>query len=96
MTVRLRDCAPVPHDLVQVDQAEKAEVAQCTGHGPWLHAWVSAVCGHALPPSVGATLVRLRFCEPVPHDLVQVDQAPKEPSTQSVAHGAALQLRVSA
>jgi hypothetical protein len=36
VTERLRDCAPVPHDLVQADQAEKAEVAQWTGHTPWL------------------------------------------------------------
>ena len=27
---RLRFCEPVPHDLVHVDQAENAEVAQCT------------------------------------------------------------------
>jgi hypothetical protein len=31
---RLRDCAPAPHDLVQVDHASKAEVAQWIGHGP--------------------------------------------------------------
>ena len=81
---------------MQAVQAPNADTAQCTGHGPWLHACVSAVCGHAAPPKRGATLARLRFCEPTPHDLVQVDQAPKEPSTQSTAHGAALQVRVSA
>jgi hypothetical protein len=80
--------------LVQAVQAPNADTAQCTGHGPWSQAWVSAVCGHAAPPKRGATLARLRFCEPTPHDLVQVDQAPKEPSTQSTAHGAALQVRV--
>ena len=86
----------MPHDLLQSDHLLKADTMQCTGHGPWSHAWVSAVCGHAAPPKVGGTLARLRFCEPTPHDLVQVDQAPKEPSTQSTAHGAALQVRVSA
>jgi hypothetical protein len=96
VTERLRDCMPEPHDLVQAVQAVKALVAQCTGHGPWLHAWVSAECGHAVPPKRGAVLARLRFCEPLLQEAVQVDQAPKEPSTQSTAHGAALQVRVSA
>ena len=57
---------------------------------------VSAECGHALPPKLGCTVARLRFCEPVPHDLVHVDQAPKVGTTQSTAHAAVLQLRVSA
>ena len=57
---------------------------------------VSPECGHTLPPSRGATFVRLRFCEPVPHDLVQVDHAPKRLTMQSVAQAASLQTRVSA
>jgi hypothetical protein len=28
--VRLRDCAPLPHDLVQPDQLENAVTEQCT------------------------------------------------------------------
>jgi len=76
MTVRLRDCAPVPHDLVHVDQPAltivslpgalcpdgswKLLTTQCTGHGPWLHVCVSAVCGHALPPKRGCVTLRLR------------------------------------
>jgi hypothetical protein len=94
--LRLRDCEPVPHDLVQVVQALKAEVAQWIGHGPWLHARVSALCGQAAPPNCGATLVRERLWTPVPHDLVQVVQALKAPTPQSTGHAAALQLRVSA
>ena len=96
MTVRLRLCEPVPHDLVHADQAEKAEVAQWTGHGPWLHTRVSAECGHALPPNVGSTVARLRFCEPVPHDFVHVDHAPNAGTAQSTAHDCSLQARVSA
>ena len=152
VTVRLRDCAPVPHDLVHVDQAPNADVAQWIGHGPWLHACVSAVwlqalppkvgsaittrlrdcvpaphdavqvdqtagnagstqsvgqawplqerascaCGQALPPSTGAAMARLRFCEPVPHDVLHAVQAENVPMTQSAAHGCALQPRVSA
>jgi hypothetical protein len=30
VTERLRFCAPVPHDLVQVVQAENADTEQCT------------------------------------------------------------------
>jgi len=45
---------------------------------------------------VGSVCARLRFCEPVPHDLVHVDQAPKPSVTQSVAHAAVLHARVSA
>jgi hypothetical protein len=44
---------------------------------------------------VGAVLERLRFCEPVPHDVVHVDQLPHDAMPQSVAHAAALQPRVS-
>jgi hypothetical protein len=87
VTERLRDCAPLPHDLVHVDQAPKAEVAQWIGHGPRLHACVSAVCGHATPPYFGATLVRLRDWKPLAHDVVQVDQPePQEPTPQLIGH----------
>ena len=95
MTERVRRCVPVPQDLVHVVQAPKADTAQCTGHGPWLHACVSAVCGHALPPLRGAVCVRVRCCEPAPHDVVHVDHAPNAPSTQSTAHACSLHARVS-
>jgi hypothetical protein len=86
VTERLRDCAPLPHDLVHVDQAPKAEVAQWIGHGPWSHACVSAVCGHTTPPYFGATLVRLRDWKPLAHDVVQVDQTLKVPTPQFTGH----------
>jgi hypothetical protein len=38
VTERLRDCAPVPHDLVQELQAPKAAVVQWIGHGLVAHA----------------------------------------------------------
>jgi hypothetical protein len=44
---------------------------------------------------VGSVWVRLRCCEPVPHDLVQVDQAAKTEVAQSVAQFSSLQERVS-
>jgi len=80
---RERDCWPVPQDLVQVVQALKALVMQCTGHGPWLQTWVSAVCGQAAPPFNGCTTRRERRCEPLPHDLVQVLQAVQPFTMQS-------------
>ena len=81
---------------MQAVQAPNADTAQCTGHGPWSQAWVSAVCGHAAPPKRGATLARLRFCEPAPHDLVQVDHGPNASGLQLTGHACVLQLRVSA
>ena len=96
MTERLRLCVPVPHDLVHVDHALKADVAQWTGQGPWLHGCVSAVCGQALPPCRGAVLTRLRDWKPAAHDVEHVDQALNETSTQSTGQLWALQARVSA
>jgi hypothetical protein len=93
---RLRCCEPVPHDLVQVDHAPKPGTEQSVAQAAALQARVSAECGHAAPPNIGAKLLRLRFCEPVPHDLVQVDHEWNEPIAQFTAHGAALQTRVSA
>jgi hypothetical protein len=60
-----------------------------------LHERASLACGQATPPNVGCVKVRLRFWLPTPHDLVQVVKADQRPMTQSVEHGAALQLRVS-
>ena len=97
MMERERDCAPVPHDLVHVDQAPNADVAQWIGHGPWLHACVSAVWLQGLPPLVGsAVMTRLRDCEPAPHEVLQVDQAEGNAgSMQSVGHACTLQSCVS-
>ena len=77
MLVRLRDVEPVPHDLVHVLQALNEPTTQFTAHKAVLQARVSAACGHTTPPFTASTRVRLRLCEPVPHDRVQVDQAPK-------------------
>ena len=93
---RLRCCEPVPHDLLHTVQALKAEVAQWTGHGPSVHACVSAVCAHALPPLSGAVLVRVRDWKPAPHDVEHEDQtAGNWPSTQSIGHACALHVRAS-
>jgi hypothetical protein len=86
VTLRLRDCAPVPHDLVQVDQAPNADVAQWTGHGPVLHACVSAACGHTAPPCCGCTKVRLRDWNAPPHDFGHIDQDDQALMPQSIGH----------
>jgi hypothetical protein len=98
VTVRLRDCVPLePQVLVHAVQALNADTAQCTGHGPWLHACVSAVCGHAAPPLAGGVeKERLRDFEPGPHDFVHADQANQLPGAQSTAHACALYMRISA
>ena len=96
MTLRDRDCEPVPHDLVHVVQALKADVSQWIGHGPSVHACVSLVCGHAAPPFTGATLVRERDCTPAAHVVEHTVQLLKPPTWQSTAHACALHERVSA
>ena len=50
MMERERDCAPVPHDLVHVDQALYSDTAQSTGQGEVLHMRLSSRYGHAYPP----------------------------------------------
>jgi hypothetical protein len=82
--VRLRFCVPPPHDLVHVDQALHVYLTQSSGHSCLLQSLASAGCGHAVPPFCGAIKVRLRDCAPVPHDLVQEDQADQSPTLQSV------------
>ena len=82
--------------MVHVVQAVKLPTWQSTAHACALHERVSAVCGQALPPTVGCTCVRERDCAPVPHDLVHVVQAPKVATWQSAGHVCALHARVSA
>jgi hypothetical protein len=94
--VRERLWLPVPHDLVHVVHAPNAGTTQSMGHMCELHMRVSALCGQAAPPTSGCVCERERLWLPVPHDLVQVVQAPKLPGTQSSGHAWALQLRVSA
>ena len=76
LKARVRVCVPVPHDLLQVENVPQSPMTvQSDAHVWSLQARVSSACGHTLPPFVGCVMVaRVRFCEPVPHDLVQVDQ----------------------
>ena len=47
VTLRDRDCAPLPHDLVHVVQALKADTTQCDAHECVLQARCSSRYGQA-------------------------------------------------
>lgn len=98
VTLRERDCAPVPHDFVHAVQGLNADVWQRTGHGPRLHTFVSAVCGHAAPPHTGCcNICRVRLCTPASHVLLQaLHTEGKTPALQSTAQQCVLHARVSA
>jgi hypothetical protein len=79
--VRERLWTPAAHVVLQALQVLKPRPPptwQSIGQAAALQARVSAVCGHAAPPKVGCTCVRERLWAPVPHDFVQVVQAPNE------------------
>ena len=93
--LRERFCEPVPHDLVQVVQAFQPLVTQSFGQLCKLHVLASRLCGQATQPKLGCTLVRVRDCEPLPHDMVHVVQALNWPTTQFTGQACWLQRRVS-
>ena len=73
VSARERDCAPPPHVLVQVLNAESAPTTQSTGHAWLLQSFMSRSTGQeVLPPCWGAMIGRVRDCEPLPHDLLHV------------------------
>jgi hypothetical protein len=84
VTVRLRDCAPAPHDLLHADHALNDETTQCSAHACSLQLRASRTFGHSTPPKLTSVMMlRVRSCEPLPHDAVHVDQALYSDSTQS-------------
>ena len=94
--VRTRSCVPPAHESEQAVNGVQVLMAQSTGQPCVLQVCVSVECGHAAPPALGPVCARLRDCEPVPHDLVHVDHAPKASLVQSAEHVCALHARVSA
>ena len=86
--MRAADCVPVPHDLVQAVQAEKAEKPPSTGQA-WALQLRDLVASPAqsAPPLNGTGLVQVRAadCVPVPHDFEQVAQALKLVHAPSIA-----------
>ena len=96
--VRVRDCEPVPHDLLHVEYAElHSDNTQSTGHACVLHVCTSVSSGQATPPCMLAvTTVRVRDCEPVPHVLLHVVyDADHWLTTQSTGQACVLQSIVS-
>jgi hypothetical protein len=51
---------------------ENAPWTQSVAHACVLQLCVSALCGHAAPPSIGSVVARERLWLPPPHDLVHV------------------------
>jgi hypothetical protein len=99
VTVRERDLVPWAQVIVHALQSVHVPITQSTGHACTLHPCDSSSTGQATPPSAGCVVtVRERVCEPVPHDLVQLDHASKPPqaeTTQSTGQATELHARVS-
>jgi hypothetical protein len=94
--LRLRDCAPLPHDLLHADHALNDDTAQCSAHACSLQVRASRRFGHSTPPKLtSVTGLRERSCEPLPHEAVHVDQALYSDTTQSSGQLLELQPRVS-
>ena len=91
ITERERIVMPVPHDLVQVVNAEKLETRQCVGQCSPLQTCVCDAGGHALPPCWAAVTWRLRVCEPPSQVLVHVVHASNSPYWQSTGQCPVLQ-----
>ena len=75
VTVRVRNCVPLPHILVQVLHSLQALTWQFTGiaHDWVLHARVSLSAGQARPPFIGCWVtVRVRVWVPPPQALLHM------------------------
>jgi hypothetical protein len=94
-TERERDCEPeLPHEAVQLDQTPKELTLQWVGHMCSLQLRASRRFGHSTPPKLTSVMMlRVRSCEPPPHDAVHVDQALYSDSTQSSGQLLELQSR---
>ena len=96
VVLRVRVRVPSPHDVLHAPNAPQLLTWQSTGPACAVHALCSVRYGQAYPPNwAGATIDRVRFCDPVPHDLEHVDHALKPETTQCPAHGCWLQARSS-
>ena len=100
VTVRVRNCVPLPHILVQVLHSLQSLTWQFTGiaHDWVLHARVSLSAGQTRPPFIGCWVtVRVRVCVPPPHALLHMPHSLQPLTWQStgIAHGWVLQARES-
>jgi hypothetical protein len=93
--VRERICVPVPHERVHVVHDDHCLTYPLSGQACWLQGRVSCVCAHFLPPKRGCVQARVRFCEPLPHDFVQVLQAAQAPTEPSIGQACLLHDRAS-
>jgi hypothetical protein len=82
--------------LLHADHAPNDDTTQCSAHAWSLQLRASRKFGHSTPPRLtSVTGLRVRSCEPPPHDTVHVDQALYADSTQSSGQLSELQPRVS-
>ena len=95
VTLRDRLCDPVPHDFVHAVQALKPDTTQCPAQLCVLQARVSSRWLHGLPPEAAVVTLRLRLCDPVPHDCVHVVQSLKTDSSQCPGQACVLHARCS-
>ena len=88
-------CEPMPHDLVQVDQAPKGATTQSAAHACALHDRESTPVPQGLPPPAACTSTpRWRHCIPEPQLWLHVCQDPHAALTQSTGQACRLQFRI--
>ena len=90
VTLRVRNCDPVPQDLVHVCHTPQSLTTQSTGQDTaTLQVLVSESFPHATPAyCITFTTERERDCVPPAQDRVHVDQLPQSDWTQSIGQGA--------
>ena len=87
-TVRLRYCDPPPHSREQLENADQLDTLHGLEQLLWsLHTRVSVKAPHGLPaPMALRTTLRLRFCSPPRHCLVQLSKGPHSDTTHDSLH----------
>ena len=92
---RLRDCVPVPHDLVHEVHAPHCVCAQSTGQFAWkfessgvqLRFWPRSADSHALPPCLAWVTLRKRIAVASPQVAEHAEYDPHcDAGWQSTGH----------
>ena len=92
VTVRLRDCEPPPHDVLQLDQAPNDGTTPCSAHACSLQRRVSRRLEHSTPPKLTSVAMlaphgvlhvdQALNAAPAPHDVLHVDQAQSDSASE--------------
>lgn len=87
VTLRERDCVPLPHDTVHGDHAVHIETAHM--HAPRSHGVVSVSVPHGMPPlAAGVMTLRVRRNSPGPHDCEHAPHVDQLLISQLTGHSA--------